>query len=109
MQVVSFETAQRLKEFGFPQPEMISLAGVKFWPEGASFYDDSLQISGCIIWAERHIFAPTATDVLPEDWLLMRDVEGWICQYRADFGVYVTHENPAEAAAAAWFWENDRK
>lgn len=54
-------------------------------------------------------YTPTATDVLPEDWLLMRDVEGWICQYRADFGIYVTHENPAEAAAAAWFWENDRK
>ena len=109
MQTVSFETAKKLKEAGFPQPEMDIVAGISFWPEGTFFYDgDSLQVSGCISWAEHHIYAPTATELLPEDWLLMREGPNWICQHFEDSHKYVIDDNPAETAALAWLYVNKK-
>ncbi len=64
------------------------------------------------------IFAPTAADI-------MRELPGWNLTYATEIGWHVwwddgteqeyceplvfTHENPAEAAAMAWFYEHEKK
>ena len=54
---------------------------------------------------EKYVFAPTATDILPElgdhwtiDFWALSDE--WVCRH--DNGARYYNENPAEAAALAW-------
>lgn len=121
--IVSFETATRMKEAGFPQPEPeVGQVWVEMY--GSAFYITEvtkINFSGRYIGsgsfnnaslfrAESDTFCPTATDIL----LHMRDGtiitimdRKFIC-YSPDFDFPIDseatpiHENPAEAAAMAW-------
>lgn len=94
-----------MQNAGFPQPKMKIAAGIAFWPEGTFFYDgDSLQVSGYIVWNNRHVYAPTATELLPEGWQLRNEGDIFCCQNFYNRDEYFPHENPAEAAAQAWLY-----
>ena len=130
--VVTFETAKRLKEAGFPQPEpglgqfwyngdstdlgvlcncisanwkfTYSSVGEKYDGTDGNYTDDML---GCI-------FAPSATDILPD--LICHDLgyyndgdkEIWIL-FGLNMEEIAQNDNPAEAAAAAWLHLNEKK
>jgi len=123
MNIVSRETAQKLKDAGFPQPE----------PEEAQFWHkcngDTVVILDTYINSEGRqieiialyettvykrqdmegfIFAPSASDILRElnDHCLFKDTNtcgGFVCYKlgKMPYG-YHCHENPADAAASAW-------
>ncbi|GAB4486619.1 MAG: hypothetical protein OHK0019_00600 [Saprospiraceae bacterium] len=105
--IVTFETARRLKEAGFPQPGMAYFT--------CFFYDENGEM-----WRPGHltlnpdIFAPTATDILeqlPSKWSLRHyDLEGepvFSCAEK-DADIYM-NPNPAEAAALAWLAINEKQ
>lgn len=105
--IVSFETAKRLKEAGFPQPEYID-AGFCYDHNGELTYirECSFPPGG----AYGLTFAPTATDILEhfEDCTLYYDIRSgkFTCSTGSNSdGIAwfsVSHENPAEAAALAF-------
>jgi len=109
MQVVSFQTAKRLKEAGFPQPETYDTFDWYYSKTGflANHFD-----SACVI--ESDIFAPSATDILKElgrGWHLCykKESRSWECWYQTVGGASDKyHENPAEACAAAWLAKNEK-
>lgn len=118
--VVTFETAKRLKEAGFPQPEICLNQG---------WYDQSGKLYRIIKWSESSqsddlvligdwlgdwdiigqkeqflLFAPTATDI-------MRHLPGYQLTHNGETFVMFPpndelrdweHDNPAEACAEAW-------
>lgn len=115
MDIVSFETAKKLKEAGFPQP---TPAPGQFWHEGnegglfviGRVYGDKM--TGCYIESERtpqhlvferatmngkEIFAPTATDILR----LLPDQDFYFDGKQFVFSGDMEQggENPAEVAA----------
>lgn len=117
MDILSFETAKRLKDAGFPQPEFRT---GQFWFHGGTgglyfgqyVYDDLalklIQVGGhdWFEWdrekVDNIVFAPTATDILRQLgglFDLSFDCGEFWCRDEKDF-------NPAEAAAAAWLEEN---
>ena len=132
--IVTFETAKRLKEVGFPPPEPgvgqfwhnpdfgLFLVGRRWYVDGTYrniFYIESGKafekgendFSECI-------FAPTATDILRDIKLSFHDLRPlfgnkWAihCHYdlEGDSEEVALHENPAEAAAAAWLHLNEKK
>lgn len=109
MQVVTFETAKKLKEAGFPQP---AFERGQIWCNSANY---SLLITnvvpgqlmdyhvGSVHFEDRYadddwIFAPSATDILqqlPSHLSLNYDTGEFWCGEEKDW-------NPAEACAAAW-------
>ena len=125
--IVTFETAKRLKEAGFPQPEPATgqhwyrqsggIAYIDFVDsDGEVFALLNGEVKGCQNF-ESAIFAPSATDILREmqkrtrkwfSWILTppyKTATTWRCygfekEEGADF--YVEHENPAEACAPSW-------
>ncbi len=129
---VSFETAKRLAESGFPQPEIER--GQTWFSEESEYlflgkYEDCDDLPGSIFFIETTmpeillegssedfegmVFAPTATDILEEiyeietGWSLRMISEGWIMERpHSDkgerFHALKMHTNPAEACAAAW-------
>lgn len=132
MQVVTFKTAQRLKEAGFPQPSEILKGndakrrwllfytspeyedeeGINIGPYTADRIEDIRSFGDpCEVVA----FAPTATDLIPEGWLLQNRGDDWICSnvffYDGNDNelIEVVHNNPAEAAAMAWMRVNNKK
>lgn len=137
--IVSFETAKRLKDAGFPQPEFdtgqfwynqykaITFVGRWEVPDGGvdkSFCCMSVS-SGRTdkIVPVKHdaFFAPTATDILEQltDHVAFYYVVGlsearrcWQCIGFSIFDhpeKYWFAENPAEAAALAWLEINEKK
>lgn len=121
--IVTFETAVRLKEAGFPQPA--PEAG-QFWygknrEVGYIFYHERLALlSGDIVYfdaPEKCVFAPTATDILREMPGCILAVEN-LYKETAIVGVYYEvlktgrllsdHGNPAEAVAEAWLKLNEK-
>lgn len=99
LDIVTFETAKKLKEAGFPQP---SLEDGQFW------YSSKEQVicfghtvdNWCETDYDVSAFAPTATDIL-------RQIPGanlkwngstFVCKYRGK----VDDTNPAECAAKMW-------
>jgi len=110
MNVVSFETAKRLKEAGFPQPE-------KYYTKGEWFYlsrvcllcahdiEDRVTSSNCL--------APSATDILKElgksfHLYYNEKSNGWACWEQSMSSANDRfHDNPAEACAAAWLAKNE--
>lgn len=134
MEIVTFETAKKLKEAGFPQPEPNT---GQFWydKEGdilivsekktdcGFFYGRYPNDSGIFATScenEDIVYAPTVTDILRElgqKYVLWYDespkIQIWFCAKTADlpqdaqqpFG----HTNPAEAAALAWMDKNKNK
>jgi len=144
MNILSFQTAVRLKEAGFPQP---TPAPGQFWyakkPSGGTDlflmvegnagrvfgvlqgkHDpfDCREISSNLYsnWRQWLIFAPTATDILEQlgnRYVMWFDespkVQKW-CVARAgdsvhDTGTPFLHDNPHEAAAAAWLELNKKQ
>ena len=128
MQTVTFETAKLLKDAGFPQPSEIDPANrwLLFFVEpseegeapeiySADRIEDIRSFSDpCEVIA----FAPSATDLMPPNWMLVRRVSEWECvsEYELDnfFSNNITpehyfhHESPAEAAAMAWLHVNKK-
>jgi hypothetical protein len=116
MNTVTFETAKRLKEAGFPQP--VPKDG-QFWyrPSGGIGYIDIVDSDGEIYALlngevkgvkgfDSAIFAPAATDILKEIPFVSLSFE--VYETRFEFRVWeglkliAKHENPHEAAALAW-------
>jgi hypothetical protein len=129
---VSPPTAKRLKAAGFPQPE--PEAG-QVWYEGQKAYvigafDDGefnrVYFNGSCFNSENQevmvndIFAPTATDILPSECFICREIsyktktgERWVVYDRDTFELlckgFPETDNPAEAAAAAWLEIHEKK
>lgn len=116
---VTPETARRLKEAGFPQPEFPQ-PGFVFYGNSNKrshlVFDNELCCSyknGVRLFVERYkienlVFAPTATDIMQHlpGWALVHVKGEWICYNRSDeFSEFAFDTNPAEAAAKAWFFE----
>ena len=134
---VTFETAARLKEAGFPQPTPEAgqwwynpdfgpfLVGKLWMVDGRLrniFYPDT----GKVVNKEIRlfpdcVFAPTATDILrglSSDCVLgTKKLGGWICgswrlisaDHMRFFVAGMHDENPAEAAAEAWLKLHNKK
>ncbi len=119
--IVRFETAKRLKEAGFPQPE--PERGQVWYTEYRKTYiilSGDKTIHGHIeSWGVMEVinilriygraFAPTATDILlqmPDGYGLFKFSGNlFVCTDSQVLKVdnpYVISDNPAEAAAAAW-------
>jgi len=119
--IVSFETAVKLLNAGFPQPE---LGSAQFWYVRSDPEDEyeiavmirarGLQERILTRYTDR-FFAPTATDILLELGLQFNltvdrcnSVDGWSCVDESEDGRYFFRQNPAEACALAWL-EADKK
>jgi len=121
MNTVTFETAKRLEKAGFNGPKKVLKSG-DFWYSslGGLF----IKLRGGASWQiaddqpnEKDgsfgpYFAPTATDILKElpGWnLAYTTAHGWIVYPGLADPIQFHHENPAEAAALAWFHEHEKK
>ncbi len=117
---VSFETAKALKEAGFPQSQQWGFGMVWYIPDDEEEYmreDDP----SALMYGDEAVFAPTATDLLPVGWLLLRRTEDWVAISAANLinsvgqeyiEPYFRHPNPHEAAAQARLFvnrKNDQK
>lgn len=116
MSHVTSETALRLKEACFPQ----KIGDAQFWfvASGNGKFDPTvIVVAGGMQQHilenayEEKVFAPTATDILQHlpGWnLAFTTVSKWICFWEDIDGnvtEFIGHDNPAEAAAEAWFFE----
>lgn len=109
---VTFETAKRLKEAGFPRPNPVY---GQAWFSKYGFVDITapIQISRkrklCTSVRDGSIFAPTATDILAHlpGWALYYHEGVWCCALVEDEFVIAEFrsDNPAEAAAEAFLLE----
>jgi hypothetical protein len=125
MDIVVFETAKRLKEAGFPQPEYIE-RGFGYDETGSLFTIQECSFPPGGVGGM--YYAPTATDILLEiDGAILEFIrfskqfpnepDAWFCQNVIvksngffdfeDIGEHPT--NPAEAVAAAWLSVNANK
>ena len=122
MQTVSFETAKELKEAGFPQPSDAHYdtnRWMMFYVEpdeegrcGPYSLDKIEDIRAFGDPCEVTAYAPTATDLIPPGWYLIRKPkdddpksEEWTCS-EAVTPEWFHNDNPAEAAATAWLFVN---
>ena len=96
MDVVSYETAKRLKAAGFPQPETV-FAGFFYFVDKP----DPIAFICCTIAPQSNMYyAPSAADILrqmPGAHLMWFGVE-FRCKYRGES----YDRNPSEACAAEW-------
>jgi len=98
-QVTCHETSIRLKDGGFKQFVDTS---------HSVYYNLEGEIEIDPISAKNLFFAPSAIDILNDlhGWALTSTDRGWICYYLPDgLTGFHGHENPAEACAMAWFFE----
>lgn len=133
MDIVSFETAKRLKEAGSPQPkpafgqfwygEILS-GKIELWVIALDDFGglrfrccSSIRRDHKIELSEKFVFAPTATDILPqmiyselrcevEMWMLHLVKKDALPVIRTD-GTFF-NQNPAEACAEAWLKMNEK-
>lgn len=133
--VVTLETAKRLKQAGFPQPE--PKVG-QFWYDGMfqrlsiashrmgkdqhlyltpiNAVDWSHYFEAVVMLDDKNdwpIFAPTATDILremPGAILVLENYgsQGKVWEVWKNGGLIADLENPAEAAAFAWLTLNEK-
>jgi hypothetical protein len=123
---VSFETASRLKAAGFPQPD---IEAGQVWREERYAHivigemEDGFSVcfeSRTGPWIEvvetleGLVFAPTATDILaqlPSAANISKpfNAELWLCVYGENEDNWTESNNPAEAAALAWFEIHEKK
>ena len=105
MNFVTYETALRLKEAGFPQPEKERL---QIW------YNDkgvpSIILNIFLARPDLCVFAPTADDILRElgenytlCYSMSDNGKEWFCDNTKHEYEIHSDENPAEACALAWF------
>lgn len=114
LDIVSFETAKKLKEAGFPQPEIsdcflyATLRGYSVLCLKA--FRKTVIVGGGNGVLKDFLFAPTATDILrqmPGVYLCVNEKSLWRAEW-AGVSCYdntqpiAIGENPAEVAAAAW-------
>lgn len=121
--VTTPETAQRLKDAGFPQPEpkpgQIWHCGCDFeWPTIVATSDMLVDgVEDGVIDTRYALYAPTATDILRE---LGWDYQFWFDQKQCIFACGklndsfnieypFLHTNPAEAAALAWLDKHEKE
>lgn len=127
MQTVSFETAKALKEAGFPQPKKYERGQVGYYQLAGEFSDGFVLLSPVESMfssddvGEFIAFAPIATDLIPPGWVLVNYIDHWVAISAGSLinsigknyeEPYFAHDNPAEAAATAWLFmnqKNDRK
>lgn len=132
MEIISFETAKRLKEAGFSQPETehLQLWTDRRYPDGTARHDALLVVNkagtftpfdgGNQVDIRNPVFMPTSTDILkemPNDWVLLHRTNGDFCvccPFLDDWNEPIDpaefiNENPAEACAAAWLHLNENK
>ena len=131
--IVTFETAVRLKEAGFPQPQPgagqwwhnpdfgLFVVGIKWFADNREYRIFYPGTGKSVLKSEamflKCAFAPTATDILRE----LRDGSNigimgkrFLC-YSSDFEHGIDHpgtpinDNPAEAVAEAWLKLNEKK
>jgi len=123
--IITYKTAVRLKNAGFPQPEPEAgqfwylQSGIIAWVAKKRPFDQFLLcdelgepfIAMYLVFGEDLVFAPTATDILRElksDFDLSGLEDGnWMVIKRATADqltpiAYLVHDSPAESAAAAW-------
>lgn len=74
MDIVSFETAKKLKEAGFPQPEYIAL-GFGYTDNGTRFYIEECRFP--MGGVNGMYFAPTATDIMREIYNHFEEMPGY--------------------------------
>lgn len=101
---VTLQTAERLKDRGFPQ-------------EGSGFYysflagDETGHIRGEFFFSKPQdqfnpIYAPVASELLPPMWVLVKVFDTWATYKINAIGARVSdiidNESAPEAAAAAW-------
>jgi len=130
MEHVIRETAKRLADAGFPQPApergqiWYSESGAKYRihinnNDGTVDYlseSDIVYLHLCrFLEADNCVFAPTAMDILKElpGCGLSFEADTWVAYtdqgtYRDPEIVSFVHKNPADACAAAWFYENKK-
>lgn len=122
--IVIFETAKRLKEAGFPQPEF---EFGQFWyapngnlcvMSGDGIYSGEARVmlkNGNTMFIKTYdiVFAPTATDILEHlpgyalkiqksVWCVFNPEYIYAVKSTDDVQMYFQHKNPAEAAAESW-------
>lgn len=128
--ILSYETAVRLKESGFPQPSpeagqvwhydrQTSLIITFAYSTGQIDFATIGGITKSLVELPDHcVFAPTATDILRElpplvfELFYSRRNQDFLVQKRSDDDnpLYCfDSENPAEATAEAWLKLNDKK
>lgn len=128
MDIVTFETAVKLKEAGFVQPTTgkgqfwYSNADLPFFVTGRlgmHFYGLFVGIGGMSLRHEmkevvRMTFAPTSTDILKESKgvleLRTSKHHAWICSFNKMYFEHhpIMRDTPAEAAAEAWLKLNTK-
>ena len=118
MKVVSFETAKRLKEAGFPQPQ--TFFGQIWHLRYNQRYVLIGTNEGHIAEHQDRVFAPSATDILNHlrgNYRLSCSNFGWWCDrveewpdLAHEFRIVACYndENPAEACAAAWLFVHEK-
>lgn len=125
MDIVSFETAMRLKEAGFPQPEFatgqmwynqyraVSIIGKMEIMEdgsGIAFFCTSLHSgrTACIVPVKANAYyAPSATDIfrcLPVDTLVSREQNDLFAVLRDDYRDLACDLNNSLVEALAYRW-----
>jgi hypothetical protein len=107
---VSFEMAKRLEAKGFFfNPKSPFQTNRFIWAKGISRYDRG---KFTISYTDptnyppewEPVYAPTATELLPKGWVLGNLYDGWNV---SGSGPTFIHENPHDAAAMAWLWEEE--
>jgi hypothetical protein len=92
----SREMAERLKEAGYNGPAL--------WGYGAQTNDAYTIYEAREGGFKIEIKAPTATELMPKGWVLGNLYDGWNI---SGSGPTFIHENPHDAAAMAWLWEEE--
>ena len=113
MSHVTPETARRLKDAGFQQPEKpgIGQAWIFDIADHVLTVGSVIEIQGIpIIMGNAEVFCPTATDIMQHlpGWYLAFSKNQFVCLSFDEEGSApdsFVHENPAEACAKAWFFE----
>lgn len=106
--MVSFETAKRLKEAGFPQPKEREVCTGNFWYDvdgDLICYGHTVDEWGEMAYYNHEHFAPVATDILIElgDYHLEYFEGKFTCIHKSKLvDTEFEHENAAEACALAW-------
>lgn len=116
MQTVTFETAKKLKEAGFEQPNPVG----DYWYIEHSTKDGGPPFSiarGEFLvhnpdYMKDAIYAPTATELLPLGYCLQKQDGYWAASniFVVDGNDIINFNdpNPAEAAAQAWLFVNKK-
>ncbi len=124
MNHVTFETAVRLKDAGFPQPEPSFGQAWYYptWDESPKFFIEKrgwwfMATINSAVHLREHanyptVYAPTATDILrelDENHFLTTLLDGRFCVALFVGSGDSIHNNPAEACAAAWIALNEKQ